>query len=121
MQSPALRLICEREEEIEKFKPVEYWTIHADIIFEGQEFESELKEYQGKKLKKFDLPNLAKVETAKKSLETSSQGVFVVKSVEKKRRKKNPSPPFITSTLQQESIRKLGFTAQRTMSGTTTL
>ena len=115
VQSPALRLICEREEEIEKFKPVEYWTIHADIIFEGQEFEAELKEYQGKKLKKFDLPNLAKVETAKKSLETSSQGVFVVKSVEKKRRKKNPSPPFITSTLQQESIRKLGFTAQRTM------
>ncbi len=115
VQSPALRLICEREEEIEKFKPVEYWTVHANIIFDKLKFESELKEYQGQKLKKFDLPNFEKVETVVGVLQASSNGQFKVKGVEKKRRKKNPSPPFITSTMQQESIRKLGFTAQRTM------
>lgn len=115
VQSPALRLICEREEEIEKFKPVEYWTIHANIIFDKSTFESELKEYQGKKLKKFDLSNLGEAETVAGLLQAKSNGQFEVKGVEKKRRKKNPAPPFITSTMQQESIRKLGFTAQRTM------
>ena len=115
VQSPALRLICEREEEIEKFKPVEYWTIHANIIFDKSAFESELREYQGKKLKKFDLSNSNEAEAVVELLQKKSNGQFKVKGVEKKRRKKNPAPPFITSTMQQESIRKLGFTAQRTM------
>ncbi len=115
VQSPALRLICEREEEIEKFKPIEYWTVHANIILDSQQFESKLVEYKGDKLKQFDMPDLQTVEKVVDCLDEASGGEFCVNAVEKKRRKRNPSPPFITSTLQQDSIRKLGFTAQRTM------
>ena len=104
VQSPALRLICEREEEIEKFKPVEYWTIH-NIIF-LQQFLNGTQRIPRKKLKKFDLSNSneaeAVVELLQKNLTANSKS-----RVLKKAKKENPAPPFITSTMQQESIRKL--------------
>ena len=93
VQSPALRLICEREEEIEKFKPVEYWTIHANIIFDKSAFESELREYQGKKLKKFDLSNSNEAEAVVELLQKKSNGQFKVK-VLKKAKEENPAPTF---------------------------
>jgi DNA topoisomerase-1 len=113
VQSVALRLICEREAEIEVFKPREYWTIEA--IFStpaGAPFTGRLTHYQGKKLDQFDLNDEAKALAAKAAVEA---GAFEVSSVEKKRTKRHPPPPFITSTLQQEASRKLGFSSQQTM------
>jgi DNA topoisomerase-1 len=115
VQTPALRQIVEREEEIEKFEAKEYWTIEALTQKLEQAFHAKLVEYQGEKLKQFSIVTqeaaLAAVNHCK---EAGKQQLKVVK-VDKKQRKRNPSPPFTTSTLQQEASRKLGFGTQRTM------
>jgi len=115
VQSPALRLIVEREEEIEQFEPCEYWTIEADTRAQEQAFGAKLFRYRGKKLGQFDINNEALATEARQRLLTESQGKLRVTKVEKKQRRRNPAAPFITSTLQQEAARKLGFSAQRTM------
>ncbi len=113
VQSVALRLICEREAEIEIFKPREYWTVEAGFLTPtGAPFTARLTHFQGKKLDQFDLNDAAKAHAARAAVEA---GRFEVSSVEKKRTKRNPPPPFITSTLQQEASRKLGFSSQQTM------
>jgi DNA topoisomerase-1 len=113
VQSVALRLICEREAEIEVFKAREYWTIEAAFLTPtGAPFSGRLTHYQGKKLDQFDLNDETKALAAKAAVQA---GKFDVTSVEKKRTKRNPPPPFITSTLQQEASRKLGFSSQQTM------
>ncbi len=115
VQSPALRLICEREEEIEKFKPREYWTIEADLKSGKAAFVARLNEYAGEKVKQFTVTNEEQAAEIRERLLAAAGGELVVAKVEKKQRKRNPAPPFITSTLQQEAVRKLGFTAQRAM------
>ncbi|MCG7945716.1 MAG: type I DNA topoisomerase [Candidatus Thiodiazotropha taylori] len=115
VQSPALRMIVERELEIEAFKAEEFWTIEADTEKKSQTFSARLTHFQGEKLEKFSITDEASAKAAEeKLLKDGEQGLLVVK-VEKKQRKRNPAPPFTTSTLQQEAARKLGFTAQRTM------
>ena len=115
VQSPALRLICEREDEIEKFIAREYWTIEADCLKEKQSFQAKLSHLDDKKLDQFDISNEKAAQQAHKNLTKAAQGKLVVAKVDRKERKRNPAAPFITSTLQQESIRKLRFSAQRTM------
>ena len=115
VQSPALRMIVEREEEIERFKTREYWTIEAEALQQNQAFKARLIEYLGEKLEQFSIVNEAQAEAAKEELNKVSGGVLTVTKVDKKQRKRNPVAPFTTSTLQQEAARKLGFTAQRTM------
>jgi len=115
VQSPALRLIVEREEDIEKFKPREYWTIEADLQHDTQAFTAKLQHYEGKKLSQFSITNDKQAHAAEQALSKAAAGALSVTRVEKKKRKRNPAAPFTTSTLQQEASRKLGFTAQRTM------
>jgi DNA topoisomerase-1 len=115
VQSPALRLIVERELEIEKFKNQEYWTIESDLTASKQTFTAKLVEYQGEKIEQFTVTNSEQAEKIKTDLEKQAKGKLVVSKVDKKQRKRNPTAPFITSTVQQEAARKLGFTAQRTM------
>ena len=115
VQSPALRLICEREEEIEKFKPREYWTIEADLSDGKADFVARLTELNGEKVRQFSITDEGGATDARKTLLDAAGKNLVVEKVDKKKRKRNPAPPFITSTLQQEGVRKLGFTAQRTM------
>lgn len=115
VQSPALRLIVERELEIEKFESREYWTIEADLEKTKNTFSAKLTEYQTKKIKQFDINNETQAETIRQDLAEKAGGHLLVTSVTKKQRGRNPTAPFITSTLQQEAARKLGFTAQRTM------
>ncbi len=113
VQSVALRLICEREAEIEVFRPREYWTIEAQFVTPaGAPFTARLTHLNGKRLEQFDLNNESLALAAKAAVEA---GTFTVGSVEKRRVKRNPPPPFTTSTLQQEASRKLGFGAQQTM------
>jgi DNA topoisomerase-1 len=115
VQSPALRMIVERELEIEAFQAQEYWTIEADNEFENQKFAAKLTRLQGEKVKQFSITNDRDAEDAHRILSDAAQGMLVVHLVEKKQRKRNPAPPFTTSTLQQEASRKLGFGAQKTM------
>ena len=115
VQSPALRLIVEREEEIERFQAREYWTIESDLTTKGQNFVSKLSYFQGEKLEQFSVTDENRAAEIEAEMLKQAQGRYLVTSVEKKQRKRNPSPPFTTSTLQQEASRKLGFTAQRTM------
>jgi DNA topoisomerase I len=115
VQSPALRMIVEREEEIERFKKREYWTIEADLNHKKQAFNSKLSVYKNEKLKQFTITDTDTAESVKTDLLQQSNGEVVVEKIEKKQRKRQPSPPFITSTMQQEAVRKLGFTAQRAM------
>ena len=115
VQSPALRMICEREDEIERFIKQEYWTIESDALMDGQPVPGKLIEYQGKKLEQFDINTAALAGAARKALMSAANGNLTVTAVEKKQRKRNPAAPFTTSTLQQEASRKLGFGAQRTM------
>ncbi len=115
VQSPALRLIVEREEEIERFKAREYWTIESDLSTKGQNFSAKLTQYKGEKLDQFAIGDENSASEVEAELLKQAQGRYLVTAVEKKQRKRNPSPPFTTSTLQQEASRKLGFTAQRTM------
>ena len=115
VQSPALRMIVEREEEIEKFQTEEYWTIIADAVQKQQDFTAKLIELEKEKLSQFSITNAKQADAAKATLLKAANGYLEVVQVEKKKRKKNPAAPFTTSTLQQEAIRKLGLTAQRTM------
>ena len=114
VQSVALRLVCEREAEIEKFLPREYWTVDAGFGTTVGAFTAHLTHFDGNKLGKYDLPDEAKAKAAVAAIE-QGRGRFTVASVERKEAHRNPPPPFITSTLQQEGSRKLGFTARRTM------
>lgn len=115
VQSPALRMIVEREEEIEKFVSQEYWDIAADATTNQHAFTAKLIVYQGNKLEQFSITTAIQSEEMKNHLLEVAHGTLHVVKVEKKQRKRNPAAPFITSTLQQEAARKLGFTAQRTM------
>ncbi|MEO8713430.1 MAG: type I DNA topoisomerase, partial [Acetobacteraceae bacterium] len=113
VQSVALRLICEREAEIEAFRPREYWTVETLFTTPaGAPFTARLTHLDGKRLDQFDLNAEALALRAKAAVEA---GAFTVGTVERKRVKRNPPPPFTTSTLQQEASRKLGFGAQQTM------
>ena len=112
VQSVALRLVVDRELEIERFKTQEYWTVEADVSAGSDPFLARLVKHEGKKLTKFDLANEASALAAKAAVQAA---VFKVEAVEKKPGKRSPAPPFTTSTLQQEAARKLGFSAQRTM------
>ncbi|KQV56716.1 MULTISPECIES: type I DNA topoisomerase [unclassified Caulobacter] len=112
VQSVCLRLIVEREMEIERFKTQEYWTVDADVSAGADPFLARLVKHEGKKLTKFDLGNEGSALAAKAAV---ASAVFKVAAVEKKPGKRSPAPPFTTSTLQQEASRKLGFSAQRTM------
>jgi DNA topoisomerase-1 len=112
VQSVALRLIVDRELEIERFKTQEYWTVEADAAANSPPFVARLVRHEGKKLDKFGLPDEAAASAARAAIEAST---FTVASVEKKPARRSPPPPFTTSTLQQEAARKLGFSAQRTM------
>ncbi len=115
VQSPALRLIVEREEEIERFKTEEYWTLHAHLNEAEQDFTAKLQQYQGEKLKQFSITNEAQATEIQDVLSKAAGNHLTVVALEKKQRKRQPAAPFITSTLQQEAARKLGFTAKRTM------
>ena len=115
VQSPALRMIVEREEEIERFEPREYWTIEADTAKEGQAFSAKLSYFQDTRIEQFSVTSAEQAAGIEQTLTTAAAGTLRVTSVEKKQRRRNPAAPFITSTLQQEAARKLGFTAQRTM------
>jgi len=121
VQSPALRLIVEREAEIQAFKPREYWTIEADLNKKPESkkkylpFIGKLIQYESKKLNQFSINNAVQAHATRDDLLKQAQEQLQVIKVEKKQRRQQPSAPFITSTLQQEAARKLGFTAQRTM------
>jgi DNA topoisomerase-1 len=115
VQSPALRLIAEREEEIERFTPREYWSIESDLGAHEVEFSARLTRYGGEKIEQFSVTNGEQAEQMERALYDAAHGKLTVAKVDRKQRKRNPSPPFTTSTLQQEAARKLGFGAQRTM------
>lgn len=112
VQSVALRLISDREAEIERFVEKEYWSVKCSMEAKKKSFLANLISIKGKKLGKFDLPNKESVKPVVDDLESSK---FAVSSVEKKQQKRNPSPPFITSTLQQDASNRLGFGAKKTM------
>ena len=112
VQSVALRLVVDREIEIEAFKNQEYWTVEADVSAGGDPFVARLVKHQAKRLAKFDLADRAGAESARDAVVATQ---FKVAAVEKKPARRTPPPPFTTSTLQQEASRKLGFSAQRTM------
>lgn len=116
VQSPALRLIVEREQEIRRFKPKEYWSIEAQLNKSKHDFTAKLNILAGEKVKQFTLTNTESAQGARETLLKAADGTLKVAKVDRKQRKRNPSPPFTTSTLQQEAVRKLGFSAQRTMS-----
>jgi DNA topoisomerase-1 len=115
VQSPALRMIVERELEIEQFRPREYWSLEGDLARNGQEFIARLSELHGEKVRQFTINNGTSAAQARAELLAAAAGRLVVDAVEKKQRRRNPAAPFTTSTLQQEASRKLGFTASRTM------
>ena len=129
VQSPALRMICEREAEIQAFVPREYWTLDAQGEREKQSFPLKLVEFGGRKVEQFSFTDAAQAREVEQALCAATgagiptdsaaglapAGKLRVLSVERKQRNRNPAPPFTTSTLQQEAARKLGFSAQRTM------
>ncbi|HEX3950775.1 MAG TPA: DNA topoisomerase I [Steroidobacteraceae bacterium] len=115
VQSPALRMICEREDEIAAFVAREYWTIDAELEHSGQKFPGKLVEFQGAKVEQFSFTGETQAKEVERVLHDAAKGELTVLSVDRKQRKRNPAPPFTTSTLQQEAARKLGFSAQKTM------
>ena len=115
VQSPALRMIVEREIEIENFVTREYWTIEADLSHRKTAFTGKLVQLDNEKLKQFSIVASDQANTARERLLHAAGGFLNVENVEKKTRRRQPAPPFITSTLQQEGVRKLGFTAQKIM------
>ena len=112
VQSVSLRLVVDREIEIERFITREYWTVEADMTSAGAPFTARLAIHEGRKLSKFDLGDEAAAAAARQAVVS---GAFTISAVEKKPARRSPAPPFTTSTLQQEAARKLGFSAQRTM------
>jgi len=129
VQSPALRMICEREAEIAAFVPREYWTLDAEGAREGQKFPLRLVEFSGRKVEQFSFTAEAAARDVEAQLSAASgagvpvaddrelapPGALRVLTIDRKQRNRNPAPPFTTSTLQQEAARKLGLSAQRTM------
>jgi DNA topoisomerase I len=115
VQSPALRMIVERELEIEAFKAREYWTIEADVSKEEQPFASRLVLYGGDKVEQFSFEDETSARAVEKTILDAADGKLTTVSVSKRQRRRNPAAPFTTSTLQQESSRKLGFNTQWTM------
>lgn len=113
VQSVALRLICDREHEIERFVSKEYWDISLNMLSPNKdEFLARLTHINNEKLEKFSITDAAKASEISEELRKES---YKVLSIEKKQQKRNPMPPFTTSSLQQEASRKLGFTAKKTM------
>ncbi len=125
VQSPALRMICEREEEILAFVPQEYWTLDGEGEHGAQRFPLKLVEYRGTKVEQFSFVNTDQAHDVEKNIIDAARaagaaggdalGTLKVFSIDRKQRRRNPAPPFTTSTLQQEAARKLGFNARRTM------
>jgi len=117
VQSPALRMICEREAEIAAFEPREYWSIDAVGEHSEQSFPLKLIEFRGDKVEQFSFTSEAAARAAEQSIKAAAgpAAALTVLQVDRKQRRRNPAPPFTTSTLQQEASRKLGFSAQRTM------
>jgi DNA topoisomerase-1 len=112
VQSVALRIVVDREMEIEAFRPQEYWSVEADLAADSPPFTTRLVKHAGKRVQRLDITSEAMATAARDAIKA---GAFTIRSIEKKPVKRSPSPPFTTSTLQQEAARKLGFTAQRTM------
>ena len=112
VQSVALRIVVDREMEIEKFKAQEYWSIEADLNADSPPFTARLVKHAGKRIQRLDIKDEATASAARAAI---AAGDFTINAVEKKPVRRNPAPPFTTSTLQQEAARKLGFSAQRTM------
>lgn len=115
VQSPALRLICEREDEIEAFISREHWSFTAQLQEKGQRFSARCVKLDGEKFEQFRITNGKDAEAALARLKAAAGSALKVVEVVRKERKRRPSPPFITSTLQQEAARKLGFTTKKTM------
>jgi DNA topoisomerase I len=121
VQSPALRMICEREQEIEAFKAQEYWTLDGEGEHSKQAFPLKLIEYAGTKVEQFSFTNETIAREVERTLQAAvggtatRPGTLKVVAIDRKQRRRNPAPPFTTSTLQQEAARKLGFNARRTM------
>ncbi len=120
VQSPALRMIAERENEIERFEKREYWTMESDLQTQNKTkkkelFSAKLTYYKGEKLGQFSITDEKTATKAHQAIDKAAAGKLSVEKVEKKQRRRNPAAPFTTSTLQQEASRKIGFTAQRTM------
>ena len=121
VQSVALRLICEREEEISRFLRQEYWTVEADASKDNSKFPARLVEYRGEKVEadtqksRFSITNEGDARAVERTIIAAAGGVLTVDNVERRPKRRNPPPPFTTSTVQQEAARKLGFTARRTM------
>ncbi|WP_159016982.1 DNA topoisomerase I [Cognatiluteimonas profundi] len=115
VQSPALRMIVEREEEIEAFVAREYWSIEAECTHPAQSFTAKLNKLDGRKVEQFTVTDGDTAEAARERIVRAANGALHVTDVASKERKRRPSPPFTTSTLQQEASRKLGFTTKRTM------
>ncbi len=115
VQSPALRLIVERELEIEAFKSQEYWSIHLDALKHAHSFNAKLIQLNGEKVEQFTVINHDQQADIVGKLLLASAGKTTVSRVEKKQRSRSPAAPFTTSTLQQEAVRKLGFTTSRAM------
>jgi len=119
VQSPALRMICEREEEIGAFVAQEYWTIEGEGAHSAQSFPLKLLEYRGQKVEQFSFTNETQAREVEGAIRaaagTAGGGELRVLAIDRKQRRRNPAPPFTTSTLQQEAARKLGFNARRTM------
>jgi DNA topoisomerase-1 len=112
VQSVALRIVVDREMEIERFKAQEYWSVEADLAADSPPFTTRLVKHAGKRIQRLDIPSESVAFAARDAI---NAGDFTIKSIEKKPVRRFPSPPFTTSTLQQEASRKLGFNAQRTM------
>ena len=121
VQSPALRMICEREEEIAAFVAREYWTLEGEGSHSSQSFPLKLIEYGGQKVEQFSFTSEAEAREVERTLRAAAgagsdgSGELRVIAIDRKQRRRNPAPPFTTSTLQQEAARKLGFNARRTM------
>lgn len=115
VQSPALRLICERDAEIDAFEPREYWKIEARTEKDEQAFGARLHQLDGDKVEQFTVTTQEQAQSVEQRLRAAANGQLGVSKVDKKQRRRNPAPPFTTSTLQQEASRKIGFNASRTM------
>ncbi len=115
VQSPALRLIVEREEEIEAFVPREYWTLDATAGKGKATFGAKLAQFEGEKIEQFSVVDGERAQQVKATIAAQADGRLQVAAVTRRSRKRNPGPPFITSTLQQEASKRFGFTGQRTM------
>ncbi len=115
VQSPALRLIVEREDEIRAFQRREFWSVEATVAKNATSFSARLAEYKGEKVEQFSFESGGAAHEVEETLAAAANGKLTVSEIQKKQRRRNPAPPFTTSTLQQDASRKLGFGAQRTM------